>query len=164
MTRDDVDQRSPPMTASLHARRKIDLMNLALAACWLVVLVKFFHLRTGDMPLGIDEMIPIKISEAMSARGSRSELAPRRLARLFPLLVAFAPGLVQGAGMARPEGLRYRLSALACFSGDSGLSGCDYCRHRRTRLWAIMNRHWSPESVSFHIVSDVPAMYMIGNV
>jgi hypothetical protein len=159
--------------------RKIGLQEVALAACWLCLVFAFIALRAkaGHPFVNIDETIPIKISQAMSARGKldpnwrfadlpeylrydqynfylynvvahavitaggwigRAALASLRNANLlfqlaaavFALdalrrigigrvglavagaLIAFAPGLVQDAGMARPESLLYLLSAV----------------------------------------------------
>jgi hypothetical protein len=160
-------------------RRRTGLPEVALAACWLSLVIAFIALRftSGHPQLNIDEAIPIRISEAMSARHSldpnwrladlpehfrydqynfylynivahaaitvggwigRLPLAALRNANLlfqiaaavFALdalrrigvgrvglalagaLIAFAPGMVQDAGMARPESLLYLLSAL----------------------------------------------------
>ena len=153
--------------------------RIALAAYWTCVLALFVALRLNlsDAQLNIDELIPVKVSQAMSARGAldpnwrfgdlpwfwngdqynfyfynivahgmlkagawfgASALPALRLAnvvfQLFALafsinalrrlgvgtfglalagmLLAVAPGMVQDAGMARPESLIYLVVAL----------------------------------------------------
>jgi hypothetical protein len=158
---------------------RLNAPAVALAAYWSCVLALFIALRlnVSDAELNIDELLPVKISEGMSARGDldpnwrladlpwfwnidqynfylynvvahgvlkigawvgASALPVLRLANvLFQLLalvfsldalrrlgvgrfglalagafLAVAPGMVQDAGMARPESLLYLLVAL----------------------------------------------------
>ena len=157
---------------------KVHLQRAAPAVYWIALLLVFFLLRAKSLQTVLgDEAIPIKLSEAMSARGSLdpnwrfADLLPhlhydqynfylyniiahgvitvaewfdrwpvgtlRRANVLFQLLalafaidamrrvgagrfamgvagalITFAPGMVQDAGIARPESLVYLLSAL----------------------------------------------------
>ena len=159
-------------------QRKIDLQLVAWVGYWICLVILFVLLRAKSSNLVfIDETIPIKISQAMTARGNldpnwrsadlpeelrydqynfylynvvahfvikvagwlgRSGLGELRHANLlFQLLalafavdalrrigagllalaaagalITFAPGMVQDAGMARPESLLYLFSAL----------------------------------------------------
>jgi hypothetical protein len=171
-------------------RQSFDLRQTALAAGWISLLIAFVALRAkAAHPLfNIDELIPIRMSEAMSERGRLDPnwrfaelpeylrddqynfylynivahgvvtvagwidraplLALRNANTLFQLLalafsldalrrigvgrfglavagalIVFAPGMVQDAGMARPESLLYLISALLVWVLALPLSG-----------------------------------------